>query len=223
MHSHPVPSLSRPELSSLPLRILALEDNEEDYQALRRFLSPLGPDCGFTWATSVAEAMHALASEAFDLCFLDLHLPDGHGLQVLEWVTDHLPEVATVVMTGDEHPENDQLALVAGADYFLCKSEGCTAAVTRAVRYALAHRHRLRELRVKSAGTAKVDEPLPICMDCKKIRDEHDYWHALEAFLQQHAALEFTHGFCPACYQRRLVELQQFTETPEDRPLRPEA
>ena len=43
---------------------------------------------------------------------------------------------------------------------------------------------------------------LPICSYCKRIRDDHDYWEQLDAYLSKHSDLEFTHGICPACYEK---------------------
>jgi hypothetical protein len=40
---------------------------------------------------------------------------------------------------------------------------------------------------------------LPICARCKKIRDDQDYWHRLEAYFGDRFDLEFTHGICPEC------------------------
>jgi hypothetical protein len=41
---------------------------------------------------------------------------------------------------------------------------------------------------------------LPICAYCKKIRDDGDYWHQLEAYLCRHSEAQFSHGICPDCY-----------------------
>ena len=41
---------------------------------------------------------------------------------------------------------------------------------------------------------------LPICSYCKKIRDDENYWHAVEAYISTHTNTRFTHGICPACY-----------------------
>lgn len=214
VHSHPMPPPPRLDPDAAPLRVLVLEDNDEDYQTLRRFLTPLAlPDAQVVWVTTVAEAMAFLASGVFDVCLVDLHLPDGHGLQLVQWLTDERPEVAIVVMTGDEHPETDTRALVAGADYFLSKSEWSAMLVPRAVRYAVEQRRRMQKACARAKGSR---EPLPICMDCKKIRDEYDYWHALEEYLQRHAGLEFSHGFCPDCYRVRLAEVRQLTATQGD-------
>jgi len=43
---------------------------------------------------------------------------------------------------------------------------------------------------------------LPICANCKKIRDEENYWQDVEAYLQKHLNVEFTHGLCPACVKK---------------------
>lgn len=40
---------------------------------------------------------------------------------------------------------------------------------------------------------------LPICMHCKKIRDDRGYWNKLETYLYKHADAEFSHSICPDC------------------------
>lgn len=42
---------------------------------------------------------------------------------------------------------------------------------------------------------------LPICAHCKKIRDDDGYWKRLEAYLQSHSDIVFSHGICPDCLQ----------------------
>jgi PAS domain S-box-containing protein len=43
---------------------------------------------------------------------------------------------------------------------------------------------------------------LPICSYCKKIRDDENYWHAVEAYISKHTNTQFSHGICPACYSK---------------------
>lgn len=40
---------------------------------------------------------------------------------------------------------------------------------------------------------------VPICMHCKKIRDDSGYWNQLEQYLHDHAGTKFSHGICPEC------------------------
>ena len=40
---------------------------------------------------------------------------------------------------------------------------------------------------------------LPICANCRKVRDDKGYWNQLELYLRAHSDLDFSHGICPAC------------------------
>ena len=40
---------------------------------------------------------------------------------------------------------------------------------------------------------------LPICAECKKIRDDQGYWNQIEAYLREHSEAEFSHSICPEC------------------------
>ena len=42
---------------------------------------------------------------------------------------------------------------------------------------------------------------IPICSNCKKIRDDKGYWNQLEQYLKEHSEAQFTHGICPECYE----------------------
>jgi len=42
---------------------------------------------------------------------------------------------------------------------------------------------------------------LPICMVCKKIRDDQGHWEILEAYIMRHSEANFSHGLCPTCLQ----------------------
>lgn len=48
---------------------------------------------------------------------------------------------------------------------------------------------------------------LPICCECKSIRDDKDYWHKLESWFSQHSEVSFSHGYCPECQDKALQEL----------------
>lgn len=40
---------------------------------------------------------------------------------------------------------------------------------------------------------------LPICPNCKRIRDDQGYWQQVEAYISEHSDAVFTHGICPDC------------------------
>ena len=40
---------------------------------------------------------------------------------------------------------------------------------------------------------------LPICANCKKIRDDEGYWNQIEMYIGKHSDAEFSHSICPEC------------------------
>jgi len=43
---------------------------------------------------------------------------------------------------------------------------------------------------------------LPICANCKKIRDDSGYWTRIEAYIEEHSDAQFSHGICPECAKK---------------------
>ncbi len=50
---------------------------------------------------------------------------------------------------------------------------------------------------------------LPICMMCKKIKNDKGYWEVLERYISDHSAADFSHGLCPSCAPGYLESLKQ--------------
>lgn len=72
-----------------------------------------------------------------------------------------------------------------------------------ALKQAEEERERLvAELRTALAEVKTLREFLPICSYCKRIRDDEDYWHSVEAYIATHTNTRFSHGICPACLDR---------------------
>lgn len=49
---------------------------------------------------------------------------------------------------------------------------------------------------------------IPICCYCKKIRDDKESWHQLEAYISEHSEAEFSHGLCPDCLNEQMDKLK---------------
>ncbi len=47
---------------------------------------------------------------------------------------------------------------------------------------------------------------LPICANCKKIRDDKGYWDILESYFMKHSDTKFSHGICPDCMKKLYPE-----------------
>jgi hypothetical protein len=46
-----------------------------------------------------------------------------------------------------------------------------------------------------------------ICAYCKKIRDDENIWHQLESYMPIYSGARFSHGICPECYEKQMLEI----------------
>ncbi|MDT7043980.1 hypothetical protein [Candidatus Nitronereus thalassa] len=76
------------------------------------------------------------------------------------------------------------------------------------VRDLLDREREVTEALRKSLSEIKVLESfLPICAQCKKIRDQQGLWQQLEVYIGQHSNTQFTHSYCPECAGKTLAQL----------------
>ena len=95
-------------------------DDEPD---IRELLSMTLQRMGISAATAadVAEAKRLLGRQHFQLCLTDMRLPDGDGLELVEWIGEHAPEVPVAVITAHGNVETAVQALKLGAFDFVSK------------------------------------------------------------------------------------------------------
>jgi two-component system response regulator PilR (NtrC family) len=72
-------------------------------------------------ANTVALAQRMLKTEQFDLCLTDMQLPDGDGLELVEWIQQYCPSVPVAVITAHGNMETAVRALKLGAFDFVSK------------------------------------------------------------------------------------------------------
>ncbi|MGA2709141.1 MAG: sigma-54 dependent transcriptional regulator [Steroidobacteraceae bacterium] len=72
-------------------------------------------------ADGVGVAQRLLKTEHFDLCLTDMQLPDGNGLELVEWMQQYTPNVPVAVITAHGNMETAVRALKLGAYDFVSK------------------------------------------------------------------------------------------------------
>ncbi|MEZ5975619.1 MAG: diguanylate cyclase [Planctomycetota bacterium] len=144
----PTPTPSAPDQ---PIRVLSVEDNEDDFELLRRQLSAfryIAIDNVHDFNQSVS----ALEKASYDVVILDLGLPDSDGLQALERLRAVHPEIPVVVLTGDADHRTCVQAAKADAQAFLVKGEINGEGVLRSILQAVARNaNHLEEVRSATA------------------------------------------------------------------------
>jgi len=102
-----------------PLRILVVEDCEDDYDLLLLNLRQAGFEASAVRVETVAEIEAALARNEWQMVFSDYDLPGFDGLRVLELVRARDPEIPFLIVSGVIDEQQAVAAVKAGAqDYF---------------------------------------------------------------------------------------------------------
>ncbi len=94
-------------------RILVADDSDTARRALAAWLE--GTGCDVALAADGSEALHLLLDHAFDLSFLDVHMPELTGIQVLDHLLRSGRPVPSILMTGHPSRELETEALEVGA------------------------------------------------------------------------------------------------------------
>jgi len=107
-------------------RILLVEDNELNRSLVRAIISrttePRLRIADLVEAGTLEQARAALADpDGFDVILLDVHLPDGSGLDIARELADHPARPAVVALTAAAMAREQTAAMDAGCDTFLAK------------------------------------------------------------------------------------------------------
>lgn len=194
---------SRLQTVLLPKRssILIAEDDLVSAKILEIALSKLGYEPAI--ARDGAEAWEKFNREPARLVVSDWMMPGLDGLALCEKVRARAdtPYTYFILLTANRtSAENHELAAVAGVDDFLTKPLD-----REAIRMRLRVAERILQY---TAEIRQLQELIPICVYCRKVRDEHDYWDQVENYIQKETGSRFSHGACPECYDKEIERLQ---------------
>nr|WP_283772658.1 sigma-54 dependent transcriptional regulator [Acinetobacter amyesii] len=99
--------------------VLLVDDEEDLCMLMQMSLSRMGVKTHV--AHRLDEAKKALSTYSYDACLTDLNLPDGNGLQLLDWMNEHCPALPVAVLTAYGNMDIAIAALKAGAFDFVSK------------------------------------------------------------------------------------------------------
>ena len=198
------------------LRVLVVEDNPADVDFIHEMLPQAGPlNFKIESVERLSKALTRLERKDVDLVLLDLGLPDSHGLTTFHKLRQAAPDVPVIVLTSTDDEELAVTAVQDGAQDYLVKGQISGKPLGRAVRHAL-ERHKaaaaqsvlIQSLKKALADVKLLSGLLPICFNCKKIRDDKGYWSQVEGYIQKHSKAEFFHSMCPDCFKKLYPDMK---------------
>ncbi|WP_309893628.1 response regulator [Archangium sp.] len=155
------------DVATQPIRVLLVEDDEDDFLVTRDALRSIGPKrMLLEWVDNCEQALAELATGRHDVGLLDYRLGAMTGLELLQAARQRGWRGPAILLTGMGDDEVDHLALEAGAADFLVKSQLTPTLLERSIRYALQHARTLETLRRSQESFHTLIEKLPegICV-----------------------------------------------------------
>lgn len=146
------------------LTVLLVDDDEVDRLGLKRGLTRAGLSAEVTEAGSAEAALTLFSAAnrpAFDLAFIDLHLPGDDGLELLKNLKRNDPSLPVIVMTGQGNEERAVELMKAGASDYLIKGTVSPARLGQSVGQALALAHETRRRRAAEDALVRLAAHLP--------------------------------------------------------------
>jgi response regulator RpfG family c-di-GMP phosphodiesterase len=195
------------------LRILIVDDTPANIHVLAE---ALGDDYDIMIATSGEEALElSVHHDKPDIILLDIMMPEMDGYEVCSRLREYSDtrEIPVIFITALLDKENEFQGLDMGAIDYITKPI-IPSIVKLRIRNQLQLK-RQRDLLVQQkleleAALARVkllEGILPICMYCKKIRNDDNAWQQVESYITQHSEAKFSHGICPECFNIQKNEL----------------
>jgi phosphoserine phosphatase RsbU/P len=192
-------------------RILVADDDPVSLRVLQKALEKWGHEV--TVARDGTKAWQVLTRpEAPRMAILDWMMPGMDGPTICRRIqaVSSVPAPYLILLTARTDQIDVVAGLEAGANDYVTKpfyQAELRARVRVGVRIlSLQDRlaERVRDLELALKQVKHLRGLLPICMYCKKIRKDEDYWQQVETYLSEHTEAEFSHGVCPECYEKVL-------------------
>lgn len=193
------------------MKVLIAEDDAPSRLMLQSLLTGWGYNV--TAACDGDEAWKILSEpEHPHLVVLDWMMPGIEGLEIIRRLREREPDdqYYAIIVTTRSDKSAAISALETGADDFIGKPYDndelrARIAVGRrmnGLQKTLAEH--LQKLEATLARVKQLEGIIPICMYCKKIRDDHNSWNQLEQYITDHSEALFSHGMCPECAEKQM-------------------
>lgn len=198
------------------LRALVADDDRIAATILSRTLGAWNLDLTVVHDGAAAwEAINAASPPA--LAMLDWEMPILDGVELCRRVraTKATSRLYVMLLTARADRGDLVKGLEAGADDYLVKPidlEELRARVHVGIRVARLQESlaaRIAELQDALSNVRQLSGLLPICSYCKRIRSDKDYWEQVDSYIVQHSEAQFSHGICPACYEKLMASLDE--------------
>lgn len=139
-------------MNSIPIRVLLVDDDEDDYILTRDWFSEFQvAGCELHWVDNFQAGLDAIAQNQHDIYLLDYRLGERNGLELLREVIENGCTAPIILLTGKGDREIDIEAMKAGAADYLEKSQLTAPLLERSIRYAIERQQTRQKIQEQAA------------------------------------------------------------------------
>jgi DNA-binding response OmpR family regulator len=99
--------------------VLIVDDEADICRLITRILEQVGMQCDM--ATNFRNAYQKATDSVYDMYILDINLRDGTGFDLIPMIRQQAPEAMVVIISAHDDPENQDKAVIMGANTFIRK------------------------------------------------------------------------------------------------------
>src|SRR3990167_10360098 len=133
-----IPHIRENTLNREKMKILLVDDDEEDYIITKDILSEAkGVRFDLRWENTYKNALSILSENQFDICLFDYNLGEKTGLELLQEAVKKGYKGPIIILTGQDDHEIDNEAIKTGASDYLIKEQISPTLIERSIRHAL--------------------------------------------------------------------------------------
>lgn len=193
--------------------LLLVDDDEKNLYSTKRVLDEL--DINIFTVTSGEEALKAILNIDFFLILMDVQMPGMDGFETTSLIRGNkkFKNIPIIFLTAiSKQDKYIDIGYNEGAVDYLFKPVDSHILSSKVKVFLELHLYK-KELELLNeelkSKNIKLEESLseiktlkgilPICANCKKIKDDKGYWSEVETYIQNHTDAEFSHGLCENC------------------------
>ncbi len=130
-----------------PLKVLIIEDDEDDYILTRDLLYDIDHmEIDIRWETTYEGGLAVLQLGDYDVCLVDYRLGPRDGMSLVREVRPETLQTPIIFLTGQDSRDLDVKAMQAGAADYLVKGTVTAPLLERSIRYAIQRQRLLQEM-----------------------------------------------------------------------------
>lgn len=191
------------------MKVLIADDEPMSLRILQAQLTRAGFEV--VTASDGVAAINVLAGpDAPQLAIMDWMMPRASGPEVCRWIRGQKGGRYTyvILVTAKDSQQDLIEALDCGCDDYVRKPYDPTELRARlrvgerivGLEQSLASK--VTELEEAAAHVKQLQGLIPICMHCKRIRNDGASWQKMESYIEERSNAVFSHGLCDSCLEQ---------------------